>query len=230
MTRKFDPIAWDNWRRDEFEKSCDNPDGWISVGSNLVESGALFASHWAASNRIMLRNVLKGGSATDKPRTPDEEEIVRFGVRTFSVQLMLFSFAIECLLKGLYIQKGGVLHKDGRYRSPKKLNKSHNLLEIAEVLGLDTLFSDEQKLILDELSASNERGRYPIHSAYHHYTFQPPEPHGSGRSYAFWNAHNSATVHEILSILYKALGVDIPASADALVEYGRVVDRSYNPV
>ena len=227
MNKAFDAAAWNTWRRTEVEKSGNDPDAWVGTARNLVGSGALLTTAYSAALSIILRNVLNGGAATDRPRTPEEDAIVRRGHQTFSTGLMLFGFAIECLLKATYLRRGGKLYRDGRFKSPMRLKQSHNLLEIAEALGCSELFTEQQRDILDLLSAHNEMGRYPVHSKYDQYGIQPPGLDGVARFYGIWGVGRSATVFEILSVLYTELGEVIPDAADALLEQGRVQRSAY---
>ena len=176
---------------------------------------------------IMLRNVRNGGAATDKPQTVEEEAIVQRGKRTHSVGLMLFGFAIECLLKATYVKRVELLYKDGMYRKSKGLESSHNLLKIAEAVGCPILFTAHQRDVPDLLSARNEMGRYPVHSSYKNCGIDLPAADGTARFYGIWGARKSAIVFELLDILYKHLGEVIPFATDALLKEGRVVRSSY---
>lgn len=227
MSQAHDPLAWDIWRKSMTEESGNNPDGWVRVSKNLVESGAILASTYSDALAIMLRNVCNGGPETDRLRTPEENAIVRRGQQTSSVGLMLFGFAIECLLKATYLSRGGVLYKNGRYKSPARLKLSHNLLEIAESLGCISLFTEPQRDALDLLSARNEMGRYPAHTSYENYGTQPPNADGIVRHYGIWDVNKSELVFDILDVLYKELGEEIPSAANALIEQGRIERSSY---
>ena len=227
MNQEHDPLAWDIWRKSMIEESGNDPDGWVGVSKNLVESGSILASTYSAALAIMLRNVCNGGPETDRPRTPEENAIVRRGLQTSSVSLMLYGFAIECLLKATYLNCGGILYKNGRYKKPALLKHSHNLLEIAESLGCISLFTEPQRDVLDLLSAHNEKGRYPTHTNYENYGTQPPNADGFARCYQLWDVNKSALVFDILDVLYKELGEEIPSAANALLEQGRIERSAY---
>ena len=214
MKESFDALAWDAWRRREIEKFGNCSAGWIAVSRNLVASGAILKQTYTAALAIILRDARKGGSETDPPRTSEEEGVVTTGHQTHSVALMLFGFAIECLLKGLFVQRGGILYEDGRFKRPKKLDKSHNLLELAKILGCASLFNEHQQDILDLLSARS-------------YGFQPAGPNGPGRFYGIWGAQQSETVFDVLKVLYEELGENVPISAGALLEEGRVARSAH---
>lgn len=226
-SKKFDPSAWDAWRRSEFEKHGNDPDGWIRIAGNLLVTASIIGVTACNGTRVMLRNVLYGGPATDKPRTEEEEKLVSYSMKTHSPRFMLYSFAVECLLKALWLSRGGLLNIDGRYKSPKRLEKSHNLLEIAEALSCVDIFDEPQRDLLDRLSAYNEGGRYPTHGRYDHYGIQPPRPEGVNRSYISWGTDDTLCLHTVLAVLYLELGLQIPSEAETLKEEYRVVQSAY---
>lgn len=228
MNNSFDHAAWTSWRRREVEKSGNDPTAWINVARNLVVSAAILVSTYTAALRIILRNVRAGGSEIDSPRTSEEEVTIRIGHQTHSVALMLFGFAVECLLKSVYLMRGGLLYRDGKYTNPKKLARSHNLVELSEALKCSDLFSEEQLDLLDLLSARNEMGRYPTHSRFEHYGIQPPAEDGTARFYGLWDSGKSTVLFDVLEVLYRELGEKTPIEADSLLEEGRVVRRSYS--
>ena len=75
-------------------------------------------------------------------------------------ELMLRGFAVECLLKGLYVKAGNKLASGGKYLGVKGAS-DHNLLQLAITVGL-TLAS-AQRDVLKRLSIIMVgAGRYPI--------------------------------------------------------------------
>lgn len=227
----MDQAAWEAWRKDEIQKHGNDSTAWARVSKNLVVSASLLAAIDADSWRIMLRNVRNGGAETDRPRTDDEEAIVQKGQQTHQVTLMLLGFAIECLLKAVFLHRGGALYKDGKYLSgslkQKGLQKAHNLLQIANALDCAALFDAEQLDLLDLISASNEMGRYPAHFRFDEYGLQPPGPDGNARFYGLWGPARTSMVFFILRVLYAVLGDEIPDAADALLEPERVARLAY---
>ncbi|GAB3356206.1 hypothetical protein [Lysobacter tyrosinilyticus] len=227
----MDQATWEAWRKDEIQKHGNDPVAWARVSKNLVVSASVLASTDADSLRIIMRNLRNGGSDTDRPRTPDEEAIVQKGHQTHRVTLMLLGFAIECLLKAVFLSRGGQLYLNGTYASrslkQKGLQKSHNLLQIANVLDCASLFSAEQLDLLDDISASNEMGRYPAHSRFDEYGLQCPAPDGTARFYGLWGPGRTSQVFFILRVLYTELGDEIPNAAFALLEPERVARLAY---
>lgn len=227
MTRTFDPAAWTAWRQSEVDKAGNGPAGWIAVARNLLTSGGILESSQCAALAIMLRDVRRTVEEPQSVRTPEDELIVRVASQTHNVSLMLYGFAVECLLKATYLKRGGVLYRSGKYASPKRLAQSHNLAELAEALECSSIFSDEQLDILDLLSARNEMGRYPTHSHYQSYGIQPPTGEGFSRFYGIWSPAMSAQVFEVFQALYSELGEELPETADALLESSRIQRCAY---
>lgn len=222
----MDQEAWEAWRKGEIERHGNDPTAWARVSNNLVVSASQLTAIDAKSWQIILRNVRNVGAQTDLPRTADEEAIVQMAHQTHQVTLMLLGFAIECLLKAVFLHRGGVLYKDGKYLSrplkQKGIQKAHNLLQIANALDCADLFCAEQLDLLDLISASNEMGRYPAHSRFDEYGLQRPGPDGDARFYGLWGPERTSLVFFILRILYRALGGEMPNASAALLEPERV--------
>jgi hypothetical protein len=224
MSKGFDRDAWAAWRQNEIERHGNEVAGWIRVAENLIESGALLASAYTSALEVMVKDVRRTTS-DGISRTPDEEARVRRGHRTFSASLMMFAFAIECLLKAMYLNNGGVLYADGKYQRPKGLKASHNLLEITEAFGFSQIFSDEDREILDLLSAQNEKGRYPVHTKFDAYELQPPNERGESKFYGLWGPKRNEQVFQVLQVIYRNLNEEIPRATTALLADMEVMRR-----
>lgn len=222
MSHSFDEAKWIAWQKSEIEKYGNDHAGWIAVSRNLVLAGAVLSRMYSSALAIM-----NGGSSTDRPRTDDEDATVQRGHQTHAISLMLFGFGIECLLKAVYLKRGGKLYSNGKYDSSKRPKRSHNLLEIAENLECSTLFTDQQQEVLDLLSARNESGRYPVHSKFDAYGIKLPNDNKIVRFYGVWDAGKSTVVFEILKTLYTEIGEPIPDDANALLEQNEIVRKSY---
>lgn len=82
------------------------------------------------------------------------------GWRIHPPELMLNGMAIECLLKALWVKRGHMLAKDGRY-VPVPDAGPHDLVQLAGVLQL--ALSGLEKDVLRRLSHFIEYGgRYPV--------------------------------------------------------------------
>ncbi len=94
-----------------------------------------------------------------------KEKVIDFGEGGMhslaAVQAMLLGFAIECMLKGMYIKTtGNTLTHDGRYQGIPNAG-DHQLGQIADAAGY--AMSVDERRVLDKLSAFILfAGRYPI--------------------------------------------------------------------
>ncbi len=74
---------------------------------------------------------------------------------------MLQGFAVECLLKALWVKQGHRLAERGRFVGVSGVKDQHDLLQLAKVVGLT--IDVEQKGLLERLSVFTKTvGRYPI--------------------------------------------------------------------
>ena len=115
---------------------------------------------------ITSRELLAAASVLCREREKVEEPKVA-GVSkapmeclTFWVELMLCGFAIECLLKALWVRNGNQIAKDGVYC--KILEKeNHDLVALCQKVAFPTNLAEEKILTkLSELVRAT--GRYPI--------------------------------------------------------------------
>jgi hypothetical protein len=92
-----------------------------------------------------------------------EDEIDSPGGKVFSVILMLWAMAAECLLKALWLKSGETLIVNRRYSKLPKTN-DHDLCTMAEVISSKGAFhfSDTDIDVLYHLSPFITLGRYPI--------------------------------------------------------------------
>ena len=74
---------------------------------------------------------------------------------------MLQGFAIECLLKCLWVVRGNAVAEDGEYKIETIKRENHDLVKIAEGVGF--ALSKEESAALAKLSGfARSFGRYPI--------------------------------------------------------------------
>jgi hypothetical protein len=92
-----------------------------------------------------------------------EDEIHSPGGKVFSVILMLWAMATECLLKALWLKSGEKLIVNGQY-SKIPNTKDHDLCTLAEAISSKGIFhfSDADIDIFYRLSPYITLGRYPI--------------------------------------------------------------------
>ncbi len=77
-------------------------------------------------------------------------------------ELMLYAFALECLIKSLWVRQGNKLAENGKYKNLIN-HENHNLLKIAKKVNFPILLNPHLEIILEKLSYIGKNiGRYPI--------------------------------------------------------------------
>jgi hypothetical protein len=100
------------------------------------------------SARTALENVKEGDSM------PDEGML-------HAPEMMLRGFAVECLLKGLWVRQGNKLAENGKYVRVPNIKNEHDLVGLAVEVGFT--MTAEQRDLLEHLSVYTITvGRYPI--------------------------------------------------------------------
>jgi hypothetical protein len=127
---------------------------------------------------ITARELLAAATVLCRQREKAEPEVAGVSKApmeslTFWVELMLCGFAIECLLKALWVKKGNQIAKDGEYIKVMK-TENHDLVALCQKIGFP--LNPKEKVILVKLSElARATGRYPIamsHSKMHDETEQ----------------------------------------------------------
>jgi hypothetical protein len=123
------------------------------LGNSIVQwrrSGVQLLASAQVLSRERERAEPKGGGSGKAPME----------MLTFWVELMLCAFGIECLLKALWLKKGGTLARNGRYQ--KVIGKeNHNLANLCRVVSFQ--ISARETAVLDKISEiARSAGRYPI--------------------------------------------------------------------
>jgi hypothetical protein len=76
-------------------------------------------------------------------------------------EMMLRGFAVECLLKGLWVRQGNKLAENGKYVRVPNIKNEHDLVGLAVEVGFT--MTAEQRDLLEHLSVYTITvGRYPI--------------------------------------------------------------------
>ncbi len=89
---------------------------------------------------------------------PDQE--ILLGLRILSPELMLRGYALECLLKGIWIKRGNSLIRNGRYCKIPNAG-DHDLIQLMEINNIGT--DEPRKYVLKRLSYYvKSGGRYPV--------------------------------------------------------------------
>ncbi len=134
-----------------------------------------------ATDLIYAANILK-----------EHEEFLKDG-RSIAVYMMLNSFAIENLIKCIYIQKNSDMVKDGEL-----IKKGHNLLKMFKDAKINYTQSEED--LLNRLYHSVEIGRYSIPKTFGEFKEWVKNPKGR-----FYN-DNVKDMNNIVDIINKFKG------------------------
>ena len=131
MTRVSSPADFWDWAH---EQSGKNPLAW----------------------RYSAENLLTAARAVRK----EVKDFGRMMPSLAAVEAMLLGFAIECLLKAIYIKGGNTLVKQGSYAHIPRAN-DHDLIQLADAAGV--CLTTREKLVLGKLTPFIKfAGRYPI--------------------------------------------------------------------
>lgn len=164
----------------DFDDVGNNHYSWALSAHDLLAASRLLRKQKAAFD---IESVAVGAAI------PDEGSIHR-------ADLLLRGFAVECLLKALWVKQGGVICTDGKYKGIKGVG-NHNLCQLCDVNNL--LFSIDQRDVLDRLSIFiTSVGRYPIAT-----DWSKTKKMGGG---VYWMSPSDDEAFDlIISNLYKAL-------------------------
>lgn len=134
----------EDWQRDQYERVGNDHNAWaLCAGDLLAASGVL--------RKVRSTFDLESLAAGDT--VPDEG-------RVHLADLMLRGFAVECLLKALWVKRGGTVCVGGRYVGIKGA-ADHNLVELSDVNQLS--FTPDKRNVLKRLSIfMTAAGRYPV--------------------------------------------------------------------
>jgi len=137
-------VQSEEFQREQFDKLGNTPLAWKMSAGNLLAASA----------------ILRAQSANFDHSSPEAGDSIPDAVRVHPVDLMLRGFALECLLKAIWLKRGGVLCADGEYLSIKGA-ADHQLLQLCDVNALQ--FSPAQRDVMNRLSLfTTSVGRYPL--------------------------------------------------------------------
>ena len=127
-----------------YNRTGNTPTAWIVAADSLQAAARILKGHRDRFDPMQL-------SVGDN--VPDEGKVL-------FPELMLKGFAVECLMKALWLKRGNKLVVNGKYVGIKGA-ADHNLLQIADALGL--CFKGRERDVLKQLSSiMTSVGRYPI--------------------------------------------------------------------
>lgn len=129
---------------DDFDKTANNSNAWFTKTRSL---------HLAAKK---LFEIYKNTVSNLQKETSG---IAPISINFIDQVLLLEGFAIECLLKGLYVADGNKISKNGELKKITS-KKHHDLIELCNINNVD--LDDREKSIIETLSLMViSYGRYP---------------------------------------------------------------------
>ena len=141
---------WD-WLIKQYNMVANEPVSWWITADNLLVASRFLCLH--SAHQLSGKEFFE---LHKKPPLPDETKV-------YGVIQMLRGMAVEALLKGLWVDYGGTLAENGRYKKIPDTTE-HQLVSLVEkvstVINLD--LSSDERSVLEKLSISIIDGRYPI--------------------------------------------------------------------
>lgn len=133
-----------------YDNLANSPRRWRTRAESLLTSSELLASHSRLFDPSLTFEKLPPGNSVD--------------VEIMPIVLMLRAMAIECLFKGMWLQLGELLAKNGKYIGIPNI-RDHDLLKLAStVLPRHSIkFEEADSDMIMRLSFYIMRGRYPSH-------------------------------------------------------------------
>jgi hypothetical protein len=177
-------------RAENFDAAGNHPGAWWFIGQNL----------------LVAADVLRRECPIDCTKIADYR-VIQMSARVMGSMLMLRACAFECLLKALYLDRGGRLAEGGRYMAPK--GKAHDLLALADVAGF--ALSDDERYFMDYLGLWITQGRYPIQKDWAKNLVA--ERHGRKRE-ANWDERDEAAFN-LMRERFRREGTRLAAKANA---------------
>ncbi len=204
---------FDNYFAQLITDGCNQSEAWLRTARNLLSSAEA------------MMTVINGGRSLlwVRDRSDAEQELVSRSVQMSSQALMVYAFAIECLLKAYYLNSGNDLYVDGQLKKIPDVKASHDLIQVCDAVGLSTLFDNEQSNVLDKLTLWTEIGRYPAplkSTRFGHKILA----NGDMKTKGIWSFSEEAIIFQILKLLYEKLGCEMPSYANILLEAQENVD------
>ena len=114
-----------------------------------------------ALDLLMASRILHQAEESSEIEIDGEKVKVPF-LRSYWPKIMIRAFALECLIKALWLKNGNILYQGEKYVGIDGM-KLHHLSRMFEAVGI--ILSDEKRNLLDRLSAvSVADGCYPFPS------------------------------------------------------------------
>lgn len=177
----------DDWQLDQYHKVGNDHIAWVLSAEDLL----------AASRSLRkLRNAFDIESIGVGDAIPDEGRI-------HPADLMLRGFAVECLLKALWVLRGGKICVDGKYVGVKGAG-DHNLIQLCDANKLS--FTEPKRDVLKRLSIfMTSVGRYPIPKHWSETKIQSTLGGGKAPPTCWVTPSDDEAYDSIVKILHEAL-------------------------
>jgi hypothetical protein len=142
---------WD-WLVNQYDLVGNEPHAWWLTSEGLLIASNFLCLH-SAHHQLSGKELFELHKRLQLPNETKVSGVIK----------MLRGMAIEALLKGLWVDYGGVLAENGQYKKIPN-TKEHDLLslagEVSKLINLD--LSSQERFLLERLSISIMSGRYPI--------------------------------------------------------------------
>lgn len=169
-----------------YDKVGNDPRAWLRHAEELLITHSILYDEYKQVDYTKLRN----------------EGIVSDEGRVLMPALMLLAFAIECLLKALWLKQGNLLAENGKLVKIPNTH-DHNLVEYGNVTGL--VFSKNEKVVLNRLfKISVSLGRYPIPIKFEH-SHLHKTPIAGYQTDLHWGFSDDVIVDKIISKIKRKL-------------------------
>jgi hypothetical protein len=180
-------VLSDDRQIEEYDKVGNDHNAWASSADGLLAASRLLRT---------LRTTFDLESVAVGEAIPDEGRI-------HPADLMLRGFAVECLLKALWVKQGGTICIDGKYVGVTGAG-DHDLLQLCDANKLS--FTDHQRDVLKRLFIfMTSVGRYPIASHWSKTKIQSTLGGGKGSPTYWGTPSDDETYDSIVKILLEAL-------------------------
>lgn len=151
MNYKKVQMVSDEWQISNYDAVGNHPVCWILTADDLLCAATILKE-----KRIHFYKNTAFTLAANQPIPPEG--------RILNSEIMLKGFAVECLLKAIWVKNGNVLATNGRLQKIPNVG-SHKLVQLVTKLGIS--ISPQQKDLLNRLEIFlTATGRYPVATAW----------------------------------------------------------------
>jgi hypothetical protein len=177
--------------------------GFIMSSASYTRMGNDFRT-WAgsASHLFGASIVLRREQENEERRVLEASTaagVVSVALNTGGAQRLLTAFALEALLKAVWLKSGRELVRDGRYAGLpcEQKKKWHDLAAICDDAGV-SLTPSEREVLLRLSDCSRYQGRYPV--SRHWENMEP---------IFYWSSEWDVAIGRLVTRAWKSLGIPI---------------------